>query len=63
MVLDDGVPRKHERCRARADEMTYSAALPQAWPKTMATNPDIFVIGTEPCHRGGPLGADKGLVM
>ena len=34
-------------------ELTYSAAFAEGVAEEMATNPDIFVIGTDLVHRGG----------
>jgi len=44
------------------DEMTYSAGFASGVAEEMATNPDIFVIGTDLVHRGGHWAQIKGLV-
>ncbi len=42
-------------------ELTYSAAFAEGVAEEMATNPDIFVIGTDLVHRGGHWAQVKGL--
>lgn len=42
-------------------ELTYSAAFAEGLAEEMATNPDIFVIGTDLVHRGGHWAQVKGL--
>jgi acetoin:2,6-dichlorophenolindophenol oxidoreductase subunit beta len=42
-------------------EMTYSAGFASAVAEEMATNPDIFVIGTDLVHRGGHWAQIRGL--
>ena len=42
--------------------MTYSAGFASAVAEEMATNPDIFVIGTDLVHRGGHWAQIRGLV-
>jgi pyruvate dehydrogenase E1 component beta subunit len=42
--------------------MTYSAGFASGVAEEMATNPDIFVIGTDLVHRGGHWAQIKGLV-
>jgi acetoin:2,6-dichlorophenolindophenol oxidoreductase subunit beta len=42
--------------------MTYSGGFSSAVAEEMATNPDIFVIGTDLVHRGGHWAQIKGLV-
>lgn len=44
------------------DEVTYSAGFASGVAEEMATNPDIFVIGTDLVHRGGHWAQIKGLV-
>src|ERR1700733_2463301 len=44
------------------DELTYSAGFAQGVAEEMATNPDIFVIGTDLVHRGGHWAQIRGLV-
>jgi pyruvate/2-oxoglutarate/acetoin dehydrogenase E1 component len=44
------------------DELTYSAGFAQGVAEEMATNPDIFVIGTDLIHRGGHWAQIRGLV-
>jgi pyruvate dehydrogenase E1 component beta subunit len=44
------------------DELTYSGGFAAGVAEEMATNPDIFVIGTDLVHRGGHWGQIKGLV-
>lgn len=43
-------------------EMTYSAGFAAGVAEEMATNPDIFVLGTDLVHRGGHWAQIKGLV-
>jgi acetoin:2,6-dichlorophenolindophenol oxidoreductase subunit beta len=45
-----------------AEELTYSAGFASGVAEEMATNPDIFVIGTDLAHRGGHWAQIKGLV-
>ncbi len=45
-----------------ADELTYSAGFASGVAEEMATNPDIFVVGTDLVHRGGHWAQIKGLV-
>ena len=44
------------------EELTYSAGFAQGVAEEMATNPDIFVIGTDLVHRGGHWAQIRGLV-
>jgi pyruvate/2-oxoglutarate/acetoin dehydrogenase E1 component len=43
------------------EELTYSAGFATGVAEEMATNPDIFVIGTDLVHRGGHWAQIKGL--
>jgi pyruvate/2-oxoglutarate/acetoin dehydrogenase E1 component len=43
-------------------EATYSAGFAEGVAEEMATNPDIFVIGTDLVHRGGHWAQIRGLV-
>jgi acetoin:2,6-dichlorophenolindophenol oxidoreductase subunit beta len=42
-------------------ELTYSAAFAEGVAEEMATNPDIFVLGTDLIHRGGHWAQVRGL--